>query len=174
MIKRIIRILKRYLKKEEIPYHHGKCFQSNSIVDTLFPKLVWIGDNFTSAPGSIILAHDASVFKHTDNYRVQKTIIGNNVFLGANSVILPGVTIGDNVIVGAGSVVTKNIPSNMVVAGNPARIICNIEEYIVKCEKRKILVKANPEFIELIKINGEKYQSEDLHVLREYVYSQIN
>ena len=53
--------------------------------------------------------------------------IGQNVWLGGNTVILPGVTIGDNVVVGAGSVVVKDIPANVVVGGNPAKFIKNIE-----------------------------------------------
>ena len=97
MINFIRRVISHF-RKEEIYYHHGYNFHSNSLIDTLFPKLITIGDNFTSAPGSIILAHDASTFKHTDYYRTQKTIIGNNVFLGANAIVMPGVTVGDNVI----------------------------------------------------------------------------
>lgn len=57
--------------------------------------------------------------------------IRNNVFIGANTVVLPNVRIGDNVVIGAGSVVTKNIPSNSVYAGNSARLIC-LFEYIQK------------------------------------------
>ena len=49
--------------------------------------------------------------------------VGNNCFVGYGSILLPGVTIGDEVIVGAGSVVTKDVPSNSIVAGNPARVI---------------------------------------------------
>lgn len=52
--------------------------------------------------------------------------IGNNVWIGGNVTILPGVTIGDNVVIGAGAVVTKNFPSNVVIAGNPAKIIKKI------------------------------------------------
>lgn len=51
------------------------------------------------------------------------TKIGRSCFIGANAIILPGVTIGDEVVVGSGAVVTKNVPSNCIVAGNPARII---------------------------------------------------
>ena len=53
--------------------------------------------------------------------------IGNNVWIGGNSVICPGVTLGNNVVVGAGSVVTKNFPDNVVIAGNPAKIIKTID-----------------------------------------------
>lgn len=58
-----------------------------------------------------------------------KVIIGNNVYIGNNAMIMPGITIGDNVIVAAGSVVTKNVPNNVVVGGNPARIIESIDDY---------------------------------------------
>lgn len=59
-----------------------------------------------------------------------KVTIGNYVYIGNNSLIMPGVTIGNNVLVAAGSVVTKSVPSNVVIGGNPAKIICSIEEYI--------------------------------------------
>ena len=58
--------------------------------------------------------------------------IGNHVFVGAGAIILPNVTIGNNVIIGAGSVVTKDIPDNSVCAGNPAKVIRNLDEYIAK------------------------------------------
>lgn len=54
--------------------------------------------------------------------------IGNNVWIGANSVILPGVTIGDNTVIGAGSIVTKDIPANVVAVGNPCRVLRAINE----------------------------------------------
>lgn len=57
--------------------------------------------------------------------RAKEIIIGNNVWLTMNVIILPGVTIGDNVIIGAGSIVTKSIPNNVIAAGNPARVIKN-------------------------------------------------
>ena len=59
-----------------------------------------------------------------------KVVIGDYVYLGNNTLVMPGVTIGDNVLIAAGSVVTKSVPPNVVVGGNPAKILCSIEEYI--------------------------------------------
>ena len=56
-------------------------------------------------------------------------VIGNDVWIGANAVVLPGVTIGDNVIVGAGAVVTRDIPANVVAVGNPARVLRDKRPY---------------------------------------------
>ena len=66
----------------------------------------------------------------------KRTIIGEDVFIGMNSIILMGTHIGNNVIVGAGSVVSGNIPDNCVVAGNPARIISSLEEHYLKRKKK--------------------------------------
>ena len=86
-------------------------------LDKTNPRGVFIGKHTYITFGSVILAHDMCTNK------VQDTHIGDNVFVGANSIVMPGVTIADNVIVGAGSIVTSNVPSNVIVAGNPARII---------------------------------------------------
>ena len=61
--------------------------------------------------------------------------LGDYVYIGNNSLVMPGVTIGDNVLVAAGSVVTKSVPSNVVIGGNPASIICSLEEYINRNER---------------------------------------
>lgn len=114
--------------------------ESNNVqYDTLIPQMIKIGKNFHAEPGATITAHDGSPFHHTNKIKIQAISIGDNVTLGANSVILPGVSIGDNVIVRAGAIVSKNIPPNVVVAGNPAKVICTIQEYIEECEKKKVL-----------------------------------
>ena len=59
-----------------------------------------------------------------------RVTIGNHVYIGTNALIMPGVTIGDNALVAAGSVVTKSVPAGVVVGGNPAKILCTIDEYI--------------------------------------------
>jgi acetyltransferase-like isoleucine patch superfamily enzyme len=58
--------------------------------------------------------------------------VGSNVFIGINAIIMPGVTIGDNVVIGSGAVVTRDIPSNSVAAGVPARVVRSLDEYRAK------------------------------------------
>lgn len=81
-----------------------------------------------------ILTHDASTKRFLGNglNRIGRVVIGNNVFVGYHSLILPNVKIGDNSIVAAGSVVTKDVPSGCVVGGVPAKKICSIEDFIKK------------------------------------------
>lgn len=105
-------------------------------IDSSFPYLIRIGDNVTFSTNVTILAHDASLKMLCGLCKIGKVVIGNNVFIGANSCVLPGVEIGDNVIVGACSVVTKNIPNDVVVAGNPARIIKTTDEYLHETKKK--------------------------------------
>jgi maltose O-acetyltransferase len=93
---------------------------------------ITIGNDVTLAPGVHVLAHDASTYKHLGCTRIGKVTIGDGVFVGANSTILPGVVIGDNSIIGAGSVVTKDIEPNVVACGNPARTICTLDEFVEK------------------------------------------
>lgn len=97
--------------------------------------LISIGDYVTLAPGVRIIAHDASTKEATGYTKIGKINIGNNVFIGAGSIVLPNVNIGDNCIIGAGSIVTKDIPSNYVAAGNPAKTICKTDDYIEKNKK---------------------------------------
>ena len=94
--------------------------------------LIEIGDNVTLAPRVHILCHDASTKTFLNYTKIGRVTVGNNVFIGADSVVLPGVTIGDNVIIGANSTVTHDIPSGCVAAGSPARILCTLEEYLNK------------------------------------------
>ena len=83
-----------------------------------------------------MLTHDGSTKKIVGYSRVGRIDIGNDVFIGASSIVLPNVKIGNKVIVGAGSVVTKNIPDNCVVVGNPARVIGTYDDYVEKVKKQ--------------------------------------
>jgi acetyltransferase-like isoleucine patch superfamily enzyme len=96
--------------------------------DHTHPRGIHVGADSYVAFGAVILSHDM-----TRNLRLD-TRIGARCFIGAHSIILPGVTIGDGVIVGAGSVVTKDVPPNVVVAGNPARVLrTDIRTYRYGC-----------------------------------------
>lgn len=106
------------------------------ILDPSHCWLITIGDNVTMAPRVHILCHDASTKQFLGYTKIGRVTIGNNVFIGAESVVLPGVTIGDNVIIGANSTVTHDIPANSVAAGSPARVICTLEAYLSKESKR--------------------------------------
>lgn len=96
--------------------------------------LIEFGDNVTLAPRVTVLAHDASPQAWRKVTKVGRITVGNNVFIGAGSILLPGITIGNNVIIGAGSIVTGNIPDNTVAAGNPCRPIIEIDKYLSKVD----------------------------------------
>ena len=85
--------------------------------------------------GGVKVLNSLNYFDGKRMDKVGKIVIGNNCFIGAHSKIMPGVTIGDNVIVGAGAIVTKDVPSNSIVAGIPARVICTIDDYYEKNKK---------------------------------------
>lgn len=106
------------------------------LIDDSHCWLIRIGDNVTLAPRVSVLAHDASTKMLIGYTKIGTVKIGNNVFVGANSVILPGTIIGDNVVIGVGSIVCGNIPSGGVYAGNPCKMLCTTESYIAKHKER--------------------------------------
>jgi maltose O-acetyltransferase len=108
----------------------------DTIIDQSRPFLIEIGDNVTISPRCHILTHDASMNVFQKRTRIGKVKIKDNCFIGAGTIILPNVTIGPNAIIGAGSVVTKAIPENSVYAGNPARFICSLENFLKKHEEQ--------------------------------------
>jgi carbonic anhydrase/acetyltransferase-like protein (isoleucine patch superfamily) len=128
-----------WLRKKGVTIGEGTYFYSpqHISIDITRPYAVKIGNNVHIASGVNILTHgfDWSVLKGLYNDVVGsfgEVVIGNNVFIGSRATILKGCHIGDNVIVGAGSVVTKDLASNAVYVGNPARRLCSIEEYYQK------------------------------------------
>lgn len=118
----------------------GKGFskQKDCFIDPHHCFLIEIGDNVTLSNHVTLLAHDASSKKLIGMTKIGRIVIGDDVFIGADAIVLPGVQIGDGAIIGAGSVVSKDIPAGEVAAGNPARCICTIADY-----KEKLLGIAN-------------------------------
>lgn len=82
-----------------------------------------LGENFLFAPGVKLISANHDLKYPFASVLCNPIVIGNNCWIGANVVVLPGVQIGDNCVIGAGSVVTKSFDSNLVIAGNPAKII---------------------------------------------------
>ena len=106
------------------------------ILDPSHCWLIDIGNNVTMAPRVHILCHDASTKKFLGYTKIGRVSIGDNVFIGAETVVLPGVHIGSNVIIGANSTVTHDIPDNSVAFGSPARVFSSLEQYVEKERKR--------------------------------------
>ncbi|MBW4139666.1 chorismate mutase [Enterococcus faecium] len=109
----------------------GENFYANFNCTFLDVSTIEIGDNCMFAPNVQLYTatHPLHPVKRNSGLEYAKPIkIGNNVWLGGGVIVTPGVTLGDNVVVGAGSVVTKSFPDNVVIAGNPARIIKTVEE----------------------------------------------
>ncbi|WP_422446286.1 MULTISPECIES: acyltransferase [unclassified Endozoicomonas] len=92
-------------------------FSMSAKLDKTYPQGIHIGKYSYLAFQSAVLSHDMIRKLKVD------TVIGENCFIGAKSVILPGVVVGNNSVVAAGAVVTTNVPPNTIVAGNPAKVI---------------------------------------------------
>lgn len=137
----------------------GKNFsrQEKTLIDQSHCWLINIGDNVTMAPRVHILAHDASTKQSLGYTRIGLVDIGNNVFIGASTTILPGVKIGDNVIIGAGSVVSKDIPAGSVAAGNPAKVICGYDEFVARKKKE---LSDTPAFSEKYTLRNPEFTKE--------------
>lgn len=151
--------LTRYLKNSGINVGKGTLFyDAGSItVDISRPCLLEIGEYCKITGGVTILTHDysRSVLRRTNGIVIgegRKTTIGNNVFIGMKSIILMGTQIGSNVIIGAGSIVSGAIPDSCVVAGNPARVICSLDDFY---EKR--IIQSEEEAFNYVTIFKEKY-----------------
>lgn len=143
-----------------------RLFNHNSIrFDITTPGLITVGDNVSITADVSILTHDfcSSVFRQKYNDYLpgrSKVVIGNNVYIGQKVMILRGVTIGDNVIIGAGAIVTKDVPSDSVVAGIPARVVCTLDEYYQK-RKAKAVGEAKQYARDLYLYRGSRPTVED-------------
>lgn len=125
---------------ENIRFHGG--VRSISI-DITRPSLVTIGSNISFNKNFTLLTHDWGGYVIRNKYKEflassGAVNIGNNIVFGRNVTVLKGVTIGDNCIIGFNSVVTKDIPSNSVAVGSPARVVSSLEDYYQKRKAQSV------------------------------------
>lgn len=106
------------------------------------PWIITLGNNVHLTHGVQFVTHDGGTLLFRDripDLEVTKPItVGDNVYIGVQTIIMPGVHIGNNVVIGAGAVVTKDIPDNSVAVGVPARVIKPIDEYLEKLERESL------------------------------------
>ncbi|MCA9884566.1 MAG: acyltransferase [Anaerolineae bacterium] len=174
-LKRYYAAVKRYwlVKHDPIAYARsigvqiGKdCRLLNTTVSTFGsePFLIRLGDHVTITSGVRFITHDGGVWVFRHEYpnieAYGPIVVRDNVFIGTNAIILPGVRIGCNVIVGAGSIVTKDVPDNSVVAGVPARILKTIDQYWQDIQ---------PQVLHLKDRNAEKKRAQVLEHFADYL-----
>ncbi|AGK55619.1 hexapeptide repeat-containing transferase [Bacillus sp. 1NLA3E] len=113
--------VKNWLYRTFLRMEVGKktAFALMVVPDIMFPEKISVGNNSIIGYNTTILAHEYLI----NEYRLGSVVIGNEVMIGANSTILPGLTIGDRAIVAAGTLVNKDVPPGAFVGGNPMRII---------------------------------------------------
>ena len=106
------------------------------------PWIITLGNNVHITEGVRFITHDGGTLLYRDkvpDLEITKPIkVGDNVYIGNNVILLPGVTIGNNVIIGAGAVVSKDIPDNSVAVGVPARVIKTADEYFEKIQRESL------------------------------------
>lgn len=132
------RIVKLFFSPEKYAKSIGVNIGTNNFIPdkncwSSEPYLITVGSNCQITTGVRIFTHGGGNVvrnKYPDFDVFGKVIIGDWVYIGTNSLIMPGVTIGNGSLIAAGSVVTKSVPSGVVVGGNPARIITTVEKYI--------------------------------------------
>lgn len=111
--------------------HFGNYVYANYNLSLVDDSHIYVGDNVMFGPNVVLATAGHPIEPALRSKQAQYNLpihIGNNVWIGASSVVLPGVTIGENSVIGAGSIVTKDIPPNVVAVGNPCRVLRPIGE----------------------------------------------
>jgi maltose O-acetyltransferase len=123
---------RRWLVRHGLRLGRGVYIDDFAAFDHGFLWLISIGDEAVLSAGVRIVAHDGSTKHRTGYIRVGRVDIGRKVYIGAHSIVLPGVTIGENAIIGAGSVVRNDVSPGSIVMGNPAVEVGTVEQFTAK------------------------------------------
>ena len=134
---------------------------NSASIDYNCAALIEIGNNVAISTATI-LAHDASTKIPLGYTKIAKTIIGNNVFIGAGSIVLPGSRVGNNVIIGAGTVVKGIVPDNSVYTGNPGVVVCSYDDYVKKNKERMKTAYISNEPLSAVNIKNKRIIKEAL------------
>ena len=127
---------RRILRSQGLHIGANVWLPDSTWIDSSHCFLISIGDNCGFGDGCHILAHDAQMDEFLDAARIGRVTIHDSCHIGSRTVILPGVEIGPRTIVGAGSVVNKSLPPDTVCSGNPAKVICSLDEYLERHRHR--------------------------------------
>jgi maltose O-acetyltransferase len=140
------RLQRRWTKLREAGMHIGQGVNlpASTWIDTSHCFLIRIEDFCGFGEQCVLLAHDAQMDEFLDAARLGKVVIHASCHIGTRTVILPGVELGPRTIVGAGSVVTRSLPADTVCAGNPAKPICSLDEYLDKHRARIAAARTFP------------------------------
>lgn len=148
-------IINKYqMRKRPISYlrslgaHIGEDCEIYPSANFMEPYLISLGNNVRINEGVQFVTHDGGVWVIRNKYKKYKNVdlfgkitVGDNVHIGTNAVIMPGVSIGNNCIIGVGSIVTKDIPDGSIAVGVPARVIEDVNEYLDKNKEKFIHTK---------------------------------
>lgn len=147
---------RQYLRKQGCKIGDKTRFVGNCRGIGSEPYLIEIGEDCLISDHVCFHTHDGGVsvlnslgYFEKPHDKIARIKVGNNCFLGSHSTIMMGVKIGDNCIIGANSVVSKDIPSNSVAAGMPAKVICSIDDYYQKNMQRGV-------FYETVEMDSKK------------------
>lgn len=139
----------KYLRKRGVRI--GERCRIRTMKFSTEPYLIEIGDHVAVAANTEFITHDGATwcFEDINGGVFGKIVIGNNVFIGINCIILSNTTIGDNCIVGAGSVLRGHFPENSVIAGNPAQVL-------TKTSIQKLMFRQNPGLLKTHNLTSEQ------------------
>ena len=168
----------QYARKRGCKIGDGTRFLGTKKLDLGAAPMIEIGENCTITDRVRLVAHTSDAPTLKERYgeenapshgSISPITVGDGVFIGENSIVLPNVTIGDYCIIGAGSVVVDDIPSESVAAGNPCRVIMDLDEYRERClEKEEEMMRT---YIQRYRERGIEFGRDDI---KEFVRSETS